>query len=184
MTTDQSKLKLIIATAAFAAFLATFNETYLNIGFSPIMNDFGVGVSTVQWLSTAYMLGAAVMVPVSAFLYRSVPTKPLFLITTSFLIIGSIVGALAGNFTVLLIGRIIQSIGTGMLIPIGMNITLDAAPREKLGTFMGIMGAMTTLGASLSVIIAGFLLFIAGWRVLLWVFAGLSLLCFPSVHLH
>jgi len=178
MTTDQSKLKLIIATAAFAAFLATFNETYLNIGFSPIMNDFGVGVSTVQWLSTAYMLGAAVMVPVSAFLYRSVPTKPLFLITTSFLIIGSIVGALAGNFTVLLIGRIIQSIGTGMLIPIGMNITLDAAPREKLGTFMGIMGAMTTLGPSLSVIIAGFLLFITGWRVLLWVFAGLSLLCF------
>jgi len=177
MDVNPNKVKFIIATAAFAAFLATFNETYLNIGFTPIMADLGVGVSTVQWLSTAYMLGAAVMVPVSAFMYRRVPTRPLFVVTTAFLVAGSVVGALAGSFAMLLIGRIIQSIGTGMLIPIGMNITLDVAPREKLGTFMGIMGAMTTLGPSLSVIIAGFILAFAEWRVLLWVFAGLSLLC-------
>ena len=54
----------ILAVAAFAAFLATFNETFLNVGFAPIMADLGVDVSTVQWLATAYMLGAAVMVPV------------------------------------------------------------------------------------------------------------------------
>lgn len=67
--------KLIIVVSAFAAFLATFNETYLNIAFTPIMQDTGVGVATVQWLAAAYMLGAAVMVPVSAFAYRSIPTR-------------------------------------------------------------------------------------------------------------
>lgn len=182
--TDQQKPavnpKTALIVAAFAAFLATFNETFLNVGFAPIMADLAVDVSTVQWLATAYMLGAAVMVPVSAFAYRSFPTRPLFCTTTALLVIGSVVGALATDFTVLLIGRVIQALGTGMLIPIGMNITLEVAPREKLGSYMGIMGAMTTLGPSSSVILAGVILAFADWHMLLWVFGGLSLLCFLS----
>jgi DHA2 family lincomycin resistance protein-like MFS transporter len=170
--------KLMIAVAAFASFIATFNETFLNIGFTAIMDDFGVGVSTVQWLAGAYMLGAGVMVPVSAFLYRSIPTKRLFLAVVALLIIGSIVGGFAPNFSVLLIGRIIQALGTGLLIPVGMNITLAVAPPEKLGICMGLMGAMTTLGPSLSIIIAGALLSSFTWHSLLWFFAGLAILCF------
>ncbi len=172
------KPAVTLFVAAFAAFLATFNETFLNVGFAPIMESLAVDVSTVQWLATAYMLGAAVMVPVSAFTYRSFPTRPLFCATTALLVIGSVVGALAQNFAVLLIGRIIQALGTGMLIPIGMNITLEIAPREKLGTYMGIMGAMTTLGPSSSVILAGLILAVADWHMLLWTFAALSALCF------
>lgn len=167
----------ILFVAAFAAFLATFNETFLNVGFAPIMESLSVDVSTVQWLATAYMLGAAVMVPVSAFAYRSFSTRPLFCATTALLVVGSVIGGLAPNFAVLLVGRIVQALGTGMLIPIGMNITLEVAPREKLGTYMGIMGAMTTLGPSSSVILAGLILAVAPWSMLLWVFAGLSLLC-------
>lgn len=169
--------KTILVVAAFAAFLATFNETFLNVGFAPIMGDLNVDVSTVQWLATAYMLGAAVMVPISAFAYRSFLTRPLFCMTTMLLVIGSVVGALAQDFAILLIGRIIQALGTGMLIPIGMNITLEIAPREKLGSYMGIMGAMTTLGPSSSVILAGIILQVADWHMLLWVFGGLSALC-------
>lgn len=172
------KPSTILVVAAFAALLATFNETFLNVGFAPIMESLSVDVSTVQWLATAYMLGAAVMVPVSAFAYRSFPTRQLFCATTALLVIGSVIGALAPNFSVLLAGRIVQALGTGMLIPIGMNITLEVAPREKLGTYMGIMGAMTTLGPSSSVILAGVILAFFEWSMLLWVFAGLSLLCF------
>lgn len=167
----------ILFVAAFAAFLATFNETFLNVGFAPIMESLSVDVSTVQWLATAYMLGAAVMVPVSAFVYRSFPTRPLFCATTLLLVIGSVIGALAQNFAVLLAGRVVQALGTGMLIPIGMNITLEVAPREKLGAYMGIMGAMTTLGPSSSVILAGLILAMSPWQMLLWTFAGLSALC-------
>lgn len=102
--------QLIIFVAAFSAFLATFNETFLNVSFAAVMDDFGVGVNTVQWLATAYMLGAAVMVPVSAFFYRSIKTRPLYLFTVGLLIIGSIVGALSVNFPMLLTGRIIQAL--------------------------------------------------------------------------
>jgi DHA2 family lincomycin resistance protein-like MFS transporter len=169
--------KLIAAVAAFAAFLATFNETFLNVAFTPIMADFGVSPSTVQWLASGLMLGAAVMVPVSAFAYRSVPTRRLFVLTVALLVLGSLIGALAPSFGVLLLGRVVQALGTGLLIPIGMNITLEVAPREKLGAYMGTMGAMTTLGPSSSVLISGLLLSAFDWRSLLWVFMGLSLAC-------
>lgn len=169
---------LILAVMAFASFLATFNETFLNIAFTPIMKDFGVSVSTVQWLTTAYMLGAAIMVPVSSFLYQKFKTKPLFLFTVSLLIIGSVICALAPNFATLLSGRIVQSLGTGMLIPIGMNITLSVVPKEKIGTYMGVMGAMTTLGPSLSIISAGALLSLGSWHLLFWAFAFLTSVLF------
>lgn len=178
---DFMKIKkpiLILVVTAFASFLATFNETFLNIAFTPIMKDFGVSVGTVQWLTTAYMLGAAIMVPVSAFMFKKFKTKPLFLFTVSLLIIGSLICALAQNFEILLIGRIIQSLGTGMLIPIGMNLTLSVVPKEKIGTYMGVMGAMTTLGPSLSIIGAGFLLSVGSWHVLFWVFEALTCILF------
>ncbi|GHV03083.1 hypothetical protein AGMMS50229_01180 [Campylobacterota bacterium] len=170
--------KLVVAVAAFAAFIATFNETFMNVAFAPVMSDLAVDASTVQWLATGYMLAAAVMVPVSAFAYRTIPTKALFLLTTVLLIAGSVIGAFAESFSPLLIGRIVQGLGTGMMIPVGMNITLEAAPREKLGAYMGLMGSMTTLGPSSSVIIAGFLLTFWRWQALQWVFAALSLACF------
>lgn len=128
------KPELFIFVAAFSAFLATFNETFLNVAFTTIMSDLHVGVTTVQWLSTAYMLGAAVMVPVSAFLYRSMPTKPLYLFAVVLLMLGSILCGFADSFTILLFGRIVQALGTGMLIPIGMNIILEVALKRKLGT--------------------------------------------------
>jgi DHA2 family lincomycin resistance protein-like MFS transporter len=169
--------KYVIVAAAFAAFLATFNETFLNVAFTPIGEDLGVGVDTVQWLATAYMLAAAVMVPIAAFAYRTFHTRNLYCATVAFLIVGSVIGFLAPNFEVLLIGRVVQAIGTGMLIPLNMAITLDTAPREKLGAYMGIMGSMTTLGPSLSVILAGVLLSFFVWRALLLVFGLLSCLC-------
>ncbi len=168
----------VLVVSAFAAFLATFNETFLNIAFTPIMEDFNVSVSTVQWLTTAYMLGAAIMVPISSFLFRKVSTKPLFLFTVFIMIVGSVIGSVAPNFTILLIGRIIQAIGTGALVPISMNLTMSVVPKEKIGTYMGIMGAATTLGPSLSIISAGLILSLGRWQYLFYVFTAFTIILF------
>lgn len=166
----------MIAVAAAAAFLATFNETFLNVALTPIMTDFGVDVSVVQWLATGYLLVAAVFVPVANVLYHRFATRPLFVAAVALLVIGSVVGAVAPSFGVLLAGRLLQAIGTGLLTPIGMNITLAVAPREKLGLYMGIMAAMTTLGPSIAIVASGALLSIAPWTTLMWVFGALSLI--------
>lgn len=165
----------IIAVAAAAAFLATFNETFLNVAFTPIMSDFGVDVNTVQWLTTGYLLVAAIFVPVSNVLYHRFPTRPLFIAVIAIMVFGSIIGAVAPSFGVLLIGRLLQAIGTGLLTPIGMNITLAVSPREKLGQNMGIMAAMTTLGPSLAIVLSGVLLTFAPWKALMWIFGLLCL---------
>lgn len=165
----------MIAVAAAAAFLATFNETFLNVALTPIMLDFGVDVSVVQWLATGYLLVAAVFVPVANVLYHRFRTRPLFVAAVALLVVGSIIGALAPSFGVLLAGRLLQAAGTGLLTPIGMNITLAVAPREKLGLAMGIMAAMTTLGPSLAIVVSGALLAVVPWTTLLWVFGAMAL---------
>lgn len=165
----------MIAVAAAAAFLATFNETFLNVAFTPIMQDFGVNVATVQWLTTGYLLVAAVFVPVANVLYHRFPTRPLFVVVVALMTVGSVVGALAPSFEILLVARLLQAIGTGLLTPIGMNITLAVSPREKLGLNMGIMAAMTTLGPSLAIVLSGVILTVAPWTTLMWVFGALTL---------
>ena len=165
----------MIAIAAAAAFLATFNETFLNVAFTPIMQDFSIDVNTVQWLTTGYLLVAAVFVPVSNVLYHRFSTKPLFVTVLAIMVIASVIGALAPTFEVLLLARLLQAVGTGLLTPIGMNIVLAVSPREKLGLNMGIMAAMTTLGPSLAIVLSGVLLTLAPWTTLMWVFGGLAL---------
>jgi len=175
----KNKTTPVFIVAAFAVFLATFNETFMNVALSQMCEQLNVGFSTIQWLVTAYMLGAAIMVPVSAFMFRKVPTKTLFLCIIGCFVVGSLLGGLAGNnFLLVLLARIIQAIGSGMLVPVAMNIVLIIAPKQKLGSYMGVMGAMTTLGPSLSVILAGLLLTVSDFHILFWVFGALCLLCF------
>ncbi|MCQ2511398.1 MAG: MFS transporter, partial [Lachnospiraceae bacterium] len=131
----------------------------------------------VKWLTTAYMLGAAVMIPISAYLYRTIKTRPLYYISFIFLIGGSILSALSTSFPMLLAGRIIQSIGTGILIPLEMNINIECAPREKLGVYIGVVISMTTIGPSASIIAAGSILSFFDWRMLFWVYAAVCLIC-------
>src|SRR5690554_2386085 len=100
----------MIAVAAAAAFLATFNETFLNVAFTPIMQDFNVDVNTVQWLTTGYLLVAAVFVPVSNFLYHRFSTGPLFVAVVALMVVGSVVGAFAPTFEVLLLARLDRTI--------------------------------------------------------------------------
>lgn len=175
---SKTKNLLCVGVVAFAVFLATFNETFMNVALGQIAQD--TQTNLVAWLVTGYMLGAAVMVPVSSFLYRKIPTKTLFAITISFLIVGSLVGGLSGNnFWIAFAGRIIQSLGSGLLVPLAMNVALQVAPREKLGSYMGFMAIMTTLGPSISILLSGVLLDVSSgnWHVLFWVFGGLCVLC-------
>lgn len=164
--------------AARTAFIATFNETFLNVGFTNIMADFNIGVSTVQWLATAYMLGAAVMTPTAGFFIRRFNTKPLYLAMVSTWIVGGVITSTAPSFAVLLVGRVLQSVGTGLLVPVGMMIALTVAPRPKLGTFMGLMGAMTTLGPSVAILASGMILEFSTWRDLCWAFTILAVIVF------
>lgn len=163
----------VLVAISIGAFLATFNETFLNVALTPIMQDFGISSGDVQWVSTAYMLVAAVTVPVTSFLYRSIPTRRLSVLALALLLAGTLIGAAAANFPMLIAGRCVQALGTGMIVPIGMNLTLLVAPQGKLGTYMGVVSAVTLLGPAFGPIAGGLLLSVVNWNMLFAVFAVL-----------
>lgn len=167
----------VLFSVAFGSFLATFNETFLNVALNPIMESMQVNAGTVQWLTTAYMLAAAIMVPVTGFLYRKVPTKRLFLTALFLLLAGTLIGAAAPSFGVLVLARVVQALGTGMIVPLGMNLILAVSPHDKLGTYLGAVTAMTTLGPAFGPIAAGGILAVAEWPALFVAFAVLIVAC-------
>lgn len=174
---DGAKVGGILFAVAFATFLATFNETFLNVALNPIMADMGVNAGTVQWLTTAYMLAAAIMVPLTGFLYQKTSTRTLFLAALGLLLAGTLLGAAAPAFGMLVAARVVQALGTGMIAPLGMNIILAVSPKDKLGIYMGLVVAMTTMGPAFGPIVAGSILSLFSWHALFVAFALLIVVC-------
>lgn len=168
-TTTSKKIintKVIVGVLVFSAFLALFNETILNVALTPLMGEMNVTAGTIQWLITGYMIVVSVMVPVTAFLIKSFETKQLYLGAMTLILIGTICAALSGSFAMLLISRMLQASGTGMMIPIMMNTVLLVTPPEKHGTAMGICGSAICLGPALGPTVSGIVLQFFSWHVL------------------
>lgn len=156
----------IIAVLVFSAFISVFNETILNVALSPLMEEMHVTAGTIQWIITAYMIVVAVLVPVTAFLIQSFETKHLYLGAMTLLLLGTICAACSESFVMLLISRMLQASGTGMMIPIMMNTVLLITPPEKHGSAMGICGCAISLGPALGPTVSGIILQFFSWHVL------------------
>lgn len=156
----------IVAVLVASAFIATFNETILNVALSNIMKDMNVTAGTVQWLITAYMIVTSVMVPVTAFLIQTFKTKELFFGALGLLLLGTICVAFSRSFGILVISRMIQASGTGMMIPIMMNTVLLVAPKEKIGSAMAICVSAIALGPAFGPTVSGIILQYFDWHIL------------------
>lgn len=113
------------------------------------MAEMNVTAATIQWIVTAYMIVVSVMVPVTAFLIQSFETQKLYLSAMTFLLLGTILAAFSESFSMLLISRMIQGLGAGMMIPIMMNSILVVVPPKKHGSAMGIGICAIQLGPAL-----------------------------------
>lgn len=159
-------VKVVIAILVFSGLVATFNETILNVALSSLMKEMNVTAGVVQWIITAYMIVVAVLVPVTAFLIQTFKTKQLYLTAMTILLIGTISAVFSGSFTMLLLSRILQAAGTGMIIPIMMNTVLAVSPPKSRGLVMGLCGAALTLGPALGPTVAGVVLQRYSWHAL------------------
>lgn len=165
-----------VGVLVFSAFVATFNETILNVALIPIAHDMAVSSATVQWLITGYMLVTSVMVPVTAFLYQSISTRKLFLGALGIIFIGSIGCFIASDFPILLASRMIQAVGTGMMIPIMMNSVLIIAPRNKIGMAMALCVCGITLGPAFAPSISGIIIQFFQWKAVFILFIALVII--------
>ncbi|KPN97573.1 DHA2 family efflux MFS transporter permease subunit [Lysinibacillus sp. ZYM-1] len=162
--------KVLLTVLILGCFLSTLNQTLLNVALSNLMDVFSVSATTVQWLSTGFMLVNGVLVPITAYLMKRFSTRQLFISSMLFLLIGSIFCAVAPNFTTLLIGRMIQAIGAGIIMPLLMSIVMFIFPPEKRGSMMGLIGLAMIFAPAIAPTLAGFIIDYYSWR---WLFIGL-----------
>ena len=120
---SNSQRNMIVAVMIVSAFVAILNQTLLNTALPQIMKGLNISENTSQWLVTGFMLVNGVMIPLTAFLMDKIKTRPLYLIAMGVFLIGSIVAALAPNFGVLMLARVIQAMGAGIIMPL-MQFTL------------------------------------------------------------
>lgn len=157
----------IVAALVIGAFVAILNETLLNIAFPDLMQEFGVLPATIQWLSTAYMLVIGILVPVTALLQQWFTTRQMFLSAMILFLVGTIICGVAPVFSVLLTGRVVQALGTGLMLPVMMNTILVIFPPEKRGGAMGMIGLVIMFGPAIGPTLAGLIIDQLDWR---WLF--------------
>ncbi|UOQ46534.1 DHA2 family efflux MFS transporter permease subunit [Halobacillus salinarum] len=156
----------VMISLIIGAFFAILNETLLNIALTTLMDQFHVSAPVVQWMATGFMLVMGVLIPVSALLIQTFTTRQMFLGTMTIFTIGTVVCALSPNFSILLIGRLLQAVGTGLLIPIIFNTFLLLFPPERRGSVMGMIGLVIMFAPAIGPTLSGIIVEHLGWRYL------------------
>lgn len=159
---------LLVIIMILGVFVAILNETLLNVALPKIMNDIGITPSTAQWLSTGYLLVIGVFIPVTAYLIQRFTTRTLFLTAMGSFTVGTFIAAIAPGFTMLLIGRVLQASGTGLLFPLLTNVVFSIVPIEKRGSAMGTIGIVITFAPAIGPTLSGIIVEHYSWRVLFY----------------
>ncbi|MUV38235.1 Lincomycin resistance protein LmrB [Lentibacillus sp. JNUCC-1] len=165
----QVKAAPIMAALLISGFMGMFSETALNMAINDLIKAFSISPSTAQWLTTGYLLVLGIVIPVSGLLIKRFPTRKLFVTSLSFSILGVLVAGISPNFWILLSGRIIQAIGTGLLLPLLFHTVLIIFPPWKRGTAMGIVGLVMMFAPATGPISAGLIIEYFNWHMIFWI---------------
>jgi DHA2 family lincomycin resistance protein-like MFS transporter len=169
----------IIASFLIAGFIGLFSETSLNMALRDLTQIFGVQHATIQWLTTGYLLTLGILVPVSSLLLQWFTTRQLFVVSLIFSIAGTLIAAIAPGFAVLLIARVVQAVGTALMLPLMFNTILIIIPPHKRGATMGMMGLVIMFAPAVGPTLSGLILQSLSWHWIFWIslpFLLLSLL--------
>ena len=156
----------LLANVMIGTFMAVLDATIVNVGLPKIMASFGVGLDKIEWVLTAYMLALAVMLPTSGWLadrfgYKRVYFLGLFLFT-----LGSFLCGMSPNEDVLIFSRVIQGLGAGCLMPVGMAIITREFPAEKRGVALGFWSIASAASVSFGPLIGGYLVDRFSWPLI------------------
>lgn len=150
-----------------AAFVAILNETTMGVAIPHLIVDLGITAISAQWLTTAFMLTMAVVIPISGFLLRRFTTRQVFIAAMSFFSLGTLIALLAPGFEVLLVARVVQAMGTAIMMPLLMTTLMTIVPAASRGRMMGRVSIVMSLAPAIGPTLSGILLEF-GWR---WIFA-------------
>jgi DHA2 family lincomycin resistance protein-like MFS transporter len=159
--------RLVISLLLVSAFVVILNETIMGVAIPRLMADLGVTASAAQWLTTAFLLTMAIVIPITGFLLQRLHTRTVFILAMSMFSLGTLVSALAPGLVMLVVGRIVQAIGTALMMPLLMTTVMNLVPPETRGRTMGNISIVISVAPAIGPTISGLILSVLSWR---WMF--------------
>ena len=153
-------------------------STAMTTALPNLVEYFGVSTSLGQWVTSGYSLAMGVIMPLTAFLITRFPTKRLYLSGIGIFILGLLLSIFSGNFGIMMVGRVLQACGNGILMAAAQVVILTVYPIEKKGTMMGTYGLATTAAPIIAPTVAGLLIDAFGWKSIFYVVLAIMAISF------
>ncbi|SHE45887.1 MFS transporter, DHA2 family, lincomycin resistance protein [Devosia limi DSM 17137] len=165
---NAARNRLVIVILLVSTFVVFLNETIMSVAIPHLMKDLGVTASAAQWLTTAFLLTMAVVIPVTGFLLQRINTRPIFVAAMSIFSLGTLVCALAPGLELLVAGRVVQATGTAIMMPLLMTTVMTLVPLEGRGKTMGNISIVMSVAPAIGPTIGGFILANFDWRFMFY----------------
>ena len=166
MNIELNKKMNLLVLFIIAASLVTIAQSIITTGVVYLMSDFSVSSTQAQWSYSAFLLVVGVMIPLSAFISRRFSSKTIFFFSLIIFLLGSVICYFSTSLTILIIGRVLQAIGNGIIMPYVQILLLKSIPEEKWQTYMGFYGLIIAIAPVIGSFIGGFVITLYGWRTL------------------
>jgi EmrB/QacA subfamily drug resistance transporter len=161
------ELRRISSVVVLGSIMSILDTTIVAVALDTLGKDFHVPVSTIQWVTTGYLLSLAVVIPVTGWAVDRFGAKPMWMISLVLFIAGSSLCGMAWSANSLILFRVMQGIGGGMILPIGQSILARAAGPQRMGRVMSVIGVPTVMGPVLGPVLGGLIVSNFSWR---WIF--------------
>lgn len=168
--------KLVINLMLVATFVVFLNETIIGVALPRVMEDLRIEASTAQWLSTAFMLTMAVVIPTTGFLMQRLTTRSVFILAMSLFSLGTAIAAIAPGFEILLVGRVVQASGTAIMMPLLMTTVMTLVPPHERGKTMGNISIVMSVAPAVGPAIGGVIVQALDWRFIFILVLPIALL--------
>lgn len=156
--------------------VAFLNQTLVNVALPQIMDRLNISATTAGWLTTMFMLVNGIVIPITAFLMERYTTRQLFIACMGLFTAGTLICGIAPNFAVILIGRVVQAAGAGILFPLITNVIFTLFPPERRGFAMGIFGIAMNFAPAVGPTLSGWVVQYHSWRVLFFIVFPIALI--------
>lgn len=156
-----------VLVALIGAFMSILDSSIVNVAVPTIMSVFNASTSTVEWVVTIYMLAMGVVVPLSGWLGDKLGFKRLYIFSMAVFVFGSLLCAMSWSINSLIVARVIQAMGGGMIMPTTMAMIFRMVPKERIGGGMGVFGIALLVAPAIGPTLGGYLVEYVNWR---WIF--------------
>lgn len=167
--------KLVISVMLVSTFVVMLNETAMTVAIPHLMEALDVTAGAAQWLTTAFLLTMAVVIPVTGFLLQRLDTRPVFMLAMALFTLGTLTAAIAPGIEVLILARVIQAGGTAIMMPLLMTTVMTLVPHNERGRMMGNISIVMSVAPAIGPVLAGVILDFFDWRMFFAVMVPIGL---------